>query len=176
MNKHAGDEQNEKKALTLVKKGQKEAFRYVVEKYKKQAYFIALSLVRNQEDALDLSQEAFIKAFRKIKRYDPEKEFFPWFYSLLKNICLDFLRRKKRRAEVSLESVLLFSEDDVDRGLESKLWEAVDSLPFEQKEIIILRYFQQFSYQEIAELTGKPIGSIMSSLYNAKKKLQKALS
>lgn len=79
-------EKDDRKVLDLVKKGQKEAFRHIVERYKKPAYYLALSLVRNQEDALDLSQEAFVKAFRKIKSFDLNKEFFPLLSPLVVKI------------------------------------------------------------------------------------------
>lgn len=167
---------SEKDILELVKKGNKAAYGAIVKKYMKSAYYIALGFVHNHQDALDLSQEAFIKAFRKIKRFDAEKEFFPWFYKLMKNLCLDYLRKRQRRSEVPLEGIEASRDERQEREIQEALWKAIAKLPFEQREVIVLRYFQQLSYKELVEMTGKPLGTIMSSLYYAKKKLREIVA
>lgn len=86
---------SEAEALERVKKGDREAYQIIVVKYMKRAYYICLSFVHNSEDALDISQEAFIRAFRKINRFDTKKPFFPWFYRLMRNLCLDYLKRSR---------------------------------------------------------------------------------
>ena len=131
--------------------------------------------MHNQEDARDLSQDAFIRAFRKIKQFDPENRFFPWFYKLLKNLCLDHIKRRQRCREIPLDSVQVIKEEKEDRELKAVMWRGIEELPFEQREIIILRYFRQYSYEEIAEILGKPLGTVMSSLFYAKKKLKEIL-
>ena len=77
--------------------------------------------------------------------------------------------------EIPLEDTLVLKEEKEDRELKEVLWKGIEQLPFEQREMIILRYFRQFSYQEIAELTEKPIGTVMSSLYYAKKRLKEII-
>jgi len=166
---------SESEAIKLVQKGDKEAYQVIVERYMKRAYYIVLGFVRNSQDALDLSQESFIKAFRNIKRFDPERPFFPWFYKLLKNICLDHIKRKSRAQEIPLDEIRVFKEEREDKEMKEILWKGIESLPFEQREVIILRYFQQLSYQEIAEITAKPVGTVMSSLYYAKKRLKEKI-
>jgi RNA polymerase sigma-70 factor (ECF subfamily) len=163
---------SEREILGMVQKGDREAYETIVKKYMHSAYYIALGLVHNQQDALDVSQDAFIKAFRKIRLFDNSKPFFPWFYRLLKNLCLDHLKRKKRVYQVPLEEISVLDEDRKDKELREMLWKGMEKLPLEQREVIIFRYFRQFSYAEIAELLGKPVGSVMSSLYYAKKKLK----
>jgi RNA polymerase sigma-70 factor (ECF subfamily) len=165
----------ERQMLERVRRGDREAYQGIVQRYMQTAYYIALGFVRNPQDALDVSQDAFVRAFRKIKQYDPEKRFFPWFYRLLKNLCLDHIKKRRRLAEVPLEDVLVYREDKDNRELKEILWKGIEQLPFEQREVIILRYFQQCSYQEIAEVTGKPMGTVMSSLFYAKKKLKDIL-
>lgn len=165
----------ERQMLERVRRGDREAYQGIVQSYMQTAYYIALGFVRNPQDALDVSQDAFVRAFRKIKQYDPEKRFFPWFYRLLKNLCLDHIKKRRRLAEVPLEDVQVFREDKHNRELKEILWKGIEQLPFEQREVIILRYFQQCSYQEIAEVTGKPMGTVMSSLFYAKKKLKDIL-
>ncbi len=166
---------SEREILLLVKKGRKEAYQAIVERYMKRAYYIALGFVRNPQDALDISQEAFIKAFRRIKSFDIERPFFPWFYKLMKNFCLDHLKRRSRIQEVPLDEGRILKEENEDREMKEVLWKGIESLPVEQREVIILRYFQQLSYQEISEVMGKPVGTVMSSLFYAKKRLKEAI-
>lgn len=166
---------SEKEALRRVKKGDAGAYRVIVELYMQKAYYIALGFLHNAQDALDISQDSFIKAFRRIKRFDVERPFFPWFYKLLKNLCLDHIRRRGRIREVPLEEGRVLADEHEDREMKEILWKGIESLPVEQKEVIILRYFQQLSYQEIAEITGKPVGTVMSSLFYAKKRLKDAI-
>jgi RNA polymerase sigma-70 factor (ECF subfamily) len=163
---------SEGEILEAVQKGNKEAYGAIVKKYMHTAYYIALGFVHNQQDALDVSQDAFIKAFRKIKLFDTRKPFFPWFYRLMRNLCIDHLKRKRHRMEVPLDDVKVLSVEKEDRELKKTLWKGIEELPFDQREVVILRYFRQLSYAEIAELTGKPVGTVMSSLFYAKKKLR----
>jgi RNA polymerase sigma-70 factor (ECF subfamily) len=166
---------SEKELIELVKKGSKEAYQEIVNRYMRKAYYIALSYVHNHQDALDISQESFIKAFRKIKRFNTQKPFFPWFYKLMKNLCLDHLRRRNRIKEIPLEGIKVLEGEKEDREMKKVLWKGIEGLPFEQREVVILRYFQQLSYSDIAEMTDKPVGTVMSSLYYAKKRLKKTI-
>jgi RNA polymerase sigma-70 factor (ECF subfamily) len=155
-----------------VQKGDREAYQEIVVRHMQTAYYVALAFVHNHQDALDISQEAFIRAFRKIKKFDTKRPFFPWFYRILKNICIDHYKHRRRLNEVPLEDVRVLEAEHEDKEMKKALWKGIDELPHEQKEIIVLRYFQQLSYQEIAELLDKPMGTVMSSLYYAKKRLK----
>ena len=166
---------SEKEILIRVRQGDRQAYQGIVKNYMQTAYYIALGFVHNPQDALDISQDAFVRAFRTIKQFDTEKRFFPWFYRLLKNLCLDHIKKRKRWAEVPLDDVQLFKEDKDNQEVKEIAWKGIEALPFEQREVIILRYFRQYSYEEIAEITGKPLGTIMSSLFYAKKKLREVL-
>ncbi len=163
---------SERQILEAVQKGDKEAYGVIVNRYMQSAYYIALGFVHNQQDALDVSQDAFIKAFRKIKMFDTSKPFFPWFYRLMRNLCIDHLKRKQRTREIPLDDVRILSAREEDKDLKKTLWKGIEELPFEQREVVILRYFRQLSYAEIAELIGKPLGTVMSSLFYAKKRLK----
>lgn len=163
---------SEKEILESVIAGNREAYQGIVQRYMRTAYFIALGFVHNQQDALDISQDAFVRAFRKINKFDPQKPFFPWFYRLMKNLCLDHIKRRKRLHEVPLDEARVFKVEKQDKEIKEIIWKGIEELPLEQREIIILRYFRQYSYQEIAEITNKPVGTIMSSLFYAKKRLK----
>lgn len=171
-NKREQEPVSERETLLRVQKGDKQAYGRIVKKYMRSAYFLALGFVHNHEDALDASQDAFVKAFRKIKTFDANRPFFPWFYRILKNLCLDRLRRVRRRKEIPLEGARVLASPEEDRDLKRAVWRGIEQLPLLEKEIIILRYFHQLSYAEIAECIQRPVGTVMSSLYYAKKKLK----
>lgn len=168
-------EATDRVVIETVLAGDKEAFGEIVNRYRSQAYRCALAILGNEQDALDLSQEAFIRAYRFLHRYDVNRPFFPWFYRILKNRCLSYLRKRKRRAEVSIDDVFGLSGSEIDRDQIRLVRECVAALPENHLEIIRLRYYQGLSYQEIADLLGKPIGSVMSGLYYARQKLKERL-
>ncbi len=163
---------DENNCIELVKQGHKDAYGVIVKTYMKKAYYIALGFMKSEQDAVDVSQDAFIKAYKHIKTFKTGNAFFPWFYQILKNLCLDWLRKKKNRQQLPLEEATCAAKSQFPEELKIRLWHGIDQLAIEEREIIILRYFQGFSYKEIADILNKPIGSVMSSLYYAKKKLR----
>jgi RNA polymerase sigma-70 factor (ECF subfamily) len=165
----------ESETIAAVRSGDKEAYRHIVEKYMQRAYYIALGFVRDPDTAMDISQMAFIKAYKNLKRFDLERPFFPWFYRILRNLSLDHIKRAKRLGEIPLEDVQILTDGREDRDMKEALWKAIEELPTEQREIIVLRYFEGLSYKEIAETVGKPIGTVMSSLHYSKRKLKSIL-
>lgn len=167
---------SDSEAIQAIKAGDREAYKAIVERYMRRAYGIALTFVRNPQDALDVSQMAFIKAYRNLKRFDAARPFFPWFYRILKNTCLDHLKRMSHTREIPLEDVGILKTEARDHEMKQMLWLAIEALPLEQREAIVLRYFQGMSYREVAETLNKPMGTVMSSLYYAKRNLRKAIS
>lgn len=167
---------SEKDILRAAAGGNKQAYQKIVTRYKSTAFYVALGFVKNVQDALDISQDAFIRAFRKIKKFDQSKAFYPWFYIILKNLCLDHLRKQRRMREIPIEKINVFEDESRNLEIRDALWKGIEMLPLVQREVIILKYFHQYSYQEIAEIIQKPIGTVMSSLYYAKKKLRKILT
>lgn len=163
--------------------GDKHAFGTLVKKYMKRAYFIALGLVGSHENALDLSQEAFVRAYRSIHKFDAKRKFFTWYYQILRNLCYNFLRDAARHAssfskitEVQLTELEDHSAD-VSAMLEQEelqrlLWQALNELKPAEREIIVLKDFQDMSYQEMAGILNCPIGTVMSRLYTARQALK----
>ncbi len=179
--------QDEQIAMRRCKGGSREAFEVFVNKYMKDAYFIALGLVGNREDALDLSQEAFVRAYRNINTVKPGRRFFPWFYQILKNLCISHLRKRKVRQAGSLDhedcpepadTGDAFLPDAVADRNEQKdrVWQAIAKLDPKHREVIILRHFQNMSYDQIAEALYCNKGTITSRLYYARNKLKELLS
>ncbi len=178
---------DEKSIIERCKQGEREAFASIVQHYMRPAYYVALGYVGSPEDALDLSQDAFVNAFRHIRRFDSARKFFPWFYSILKNLCLNHLARIHRRREEPIEGpagegTLPIPVEAVDpeqnalqQDLRAKLGLALRRLRPKDREIIILQHFQDYTYQEIADLLDIPIGTVMSRLYGARRALRREL-
>jgi RNA polymerase sigma-70 factor (ECF subfamily) len=176
----------EKSVIERWKNGDREAFAQIVQFYMADAYMTALGLVGNEEDAKDLSQDAFLKVFESRKSFDAEKPFYPWFYRILKNHCINYIRRFiKRRTGLCYpdqpDSERFASELPTPfEKLEQKerrkiLRAAVNGLSFDHREIIILKNFQGYSYKEIAEILQIPVGTVMSRLYYARKMLKELI-
>ena len=155
-------------------------------RYMKDAYFIALGLVGNREDALDLSQEAFVRAYRNIKQVKPGRKFFPWFYQILKNLCISHLRKRRYRRAASLDAddcpqvaaaPDVFSPDVLvnKNEVKAQLWEAIAKLDEKHREVIILRHFRGMSYDQISEALFCNKGTVTSRLYYARKRLKELL-
>ncbi len=165
--------------INRVKKGDKEAYGIIVKKYMKKAYFLALGFVGDTNDALDLSQMAFIKAYRSLSSFDQERPFLPWFYAILRNLCLNFVKRKKVIPMIPLEeanqSDPALCQEDHRNEMKEIVGDAIVSLSAEAREVILLKYFQECSYKEMTEILNCPVGTIMSRLYYARKKLRENL-
>lgn len=169
--------------------GSKHAFEAIVHKYMKDAYFIALGLVGNREDALDLSQEAFIRAYNNLESFNSERSFFPWFYQILRNLCFSHLRRRNRRQArfaTDLDSEQSTIEPEAHDGFapelvaerneaKDRLWKAIGQLEPKHREVIILRHFQDLSYEEISQVLLCNKGTVTSRLYYARKRLKEIL-
>lgn len=179
--------EQEKDSILRCMRGDKAAFETVVKAHMRRAYFAALSLVGNPDDAMDLSQEAFANAYRFIRRFDPEQDFYPWLYRIIKNLCMSHLRKKKRRdsilppegnPEPALEEAVSRQEPSlVPESGETKelLWQAIQELPPMEREAIVLKHFQGLSYKQIAASVNCPIGTVMSRLYSARQRLKEKM-
>ncbi|MCX7718837.1 MAG: RNA polymerase sigma factor [Candidatus Sumerlaeaceae bacterium] len=179
--------EEEKTIIRSVQMGDAAAFEDLVNAYKQKAYYVALGFVGNHEDALDLSQDAFVKAFKAIKTFDLNSPFFPWFYKIIKNHCLNYIKKNQRVRNDSLEELeeetfAQFEDDrpgprDVYADSETRhhLWRAIDRLKPDFREIIIMKHFHNLSYKEIAETLNIPIGTVMSRLFNARQELRELM-
>jgi RNA polymerase sigma-70 factor, ECF subfamily len=156
-------------------KGEKEAFRFLVERYQTQAVGHSMAILANREDALDATQEAFVDAFQALKKFDRTRRFYPWFYVLLRHRCYKLIA-KKREAENIEDAGILAPQPGVSGEESIALERALRSLSREDREIITLKYLDGFSYDEIAGLLKIPRGTVMSRLFYARKELQAKLT
>lgn len=156
-------------AIKKCQLGDREAFRHLVDRYQKRAVAHAMAVLLNRDDAEDAVQEAFIDAFKAIGRFDTSRTFYQWFYVLLRNRCYKLTAR--RRPTENLDDVQLLAaqrEDDTRFALE----QALRSLTHEEREIVSLKYFSGFSYDELAAHLQIPRGTVMSRLFYARQRLQ----
>jgi RNA polymerase sigma-70 factor (ECF subfamily) len=156
-------------------KGEKDAFRFLVERYQTQAAGHAFAILANCEDAADATQDAFVDAFRALKNFDTARRFYPWFYVLLRNRCYKIIA-KKRETETLEDAEILAPQTGVPDEERIALERALRSLSREDREIVTLKYLDGFSYDEIAELLEIPRGTVMSRLFYARKALHAKLT
>ncbi len=177
---------DEQKIIKKIQGGDVNAFELLVNEYEKNVYNLALRMCKNPEDAADMSQEAFIKAYNSLQSFRGDSKFSVWLYRIVSNLCLDHLRRQSRRPVSSLsvedsdgestELEIADEEQAPERLLERKTTrEAVrrglDRLNSEQREILLLREIQGFSYDEIADVLNIESGTVKSRIFRARKKL-----
>lgn len=161
-------------AIEKCRNGDREAFRFLVERYQKQAVAHSTAILGNREDALDAAQEAFIDAFQALGRFDTTRRFYPWFYVLLRNRCFKMTARR-RPAEDIEETEILQAQTGVSPEERFALEKALLSLAKEDREIITLKYLDGLSYEELAGRLQIPRGTVMSRLFYARKQLQAKL-
>ena len=178
----------ERELVAQAKSGDRQAFGALVTSYMRRAYYAALGLVGSHDDALDLSQEAFARAFRSSQYLDPDRPFYPWVYQILRRLCFNFLRDRQRRARRLGEREAWLVEEagarnmgnDPARGAElsdlrERLERAIEALPEKEREVLVLKEFEGLRYREIADLLAIPIGTVMSRLYAARRSLMSSL-
>ena len=149
--------------------------------YKLRAFHYALQTVGNREDAMDLTQEAFLRLHRHWHRRDRSRPFAPWLYSVVRNLAIDLLRKRSTRKESELEvapeaSSVPNPETQARHGeLNERLWREIQRLPDVQREALLLRDWHGLSYAEIAEATGASVTAINSRLHDARVRLRERL-
>ena len=182
---------NEQELVTRAKQGDQAAFEQLVRDNEKRIYNLTLRMVGNSDDALDLSQEAFLNAWKGLGSFKGDSAFSTWLYRLASNACLDFLRSRKRRQDTT-GSPLSLDDDEAppppaddsarpDLQLERKervqaLHRALDALPVHHRQVIVMRELSGLSYQEISEALELDLGTVKSRLTRARLALKKILS
>jgi RNA polymerase sigma-70 factor (ECF subfamily) len=177
--------------VARVAAGDREAYRALVDKYQGRAYAIAFDIVRTREDAEDVVQESFVKAYLSIAQFKGQSSFYTWFYRIVYNMAIDFKRKLSRREHDSISfddttspTVLAASgansqtgEDILSRKEQARrIQDVLEGISEEHRTVLMLREIDGLNYDEISKVVGVTRGTVMSRLHYARKKLQKALA
>lgn len=187
-------EQRDRKLVLRCQKGDDSAFRTLVEKYHKKAYSVALGMVHNPEDALDITQEAFIKVHKYIDNFKGSSSFYTWLYRIVINLCIDFLRREGRYNTVGYDDALTHGRDSDQsdplsqpdqsvtpsqelgrKEVGEQILKAIEALSANHRAVILMREVEGLSYREMAKILSCSQGTVMSRLHHARHKLRKLL-
>ena len=179
-----------------VQAGDSTAFRALFDKYHRRAFAVAVGVVKNEDDALDVVQEAFVKVHKNIHKFEGSSSFYTWLYRIVMNASIDHVRRTSRRKNQDFDERTLHEESDVAgdgalvptltdanpgkailrRELGNAIQAALQELPEHHRAAIVLREIEGMSYEEMAEALEVPKGTVMSRLFHARKKMQTALA
>ena len=179
-----------------VQAGDSAAFRALYDKYHRRAFAVAMGVVKNEDDALDAVQNAFVKVHKNIHKFQGSSSFYTWLYRIVMNVSIDHVRRTSRRKTLDFDERALHEESEIAgdgallprvtdanpgkaalrRELGSAIQAALAELPEHHRAVIVLREIEGMSYEEMAEALEVPKGTIMSRLFHARKKMQVALA
>ncbi len=159
--------------------GDKQAYAHIINKYKNPLYGTILRMTKNPHDAQDLVQEAFIKVYEQLEKYNQTGSFSGWLYRVAINHCMDEFRKKRyQMKQVEMDSVhdvnaehpeVVFMKKEKSRQLER----LIGTLPEDERLIILLRYINELSYDAISDLVGVPLSTVRNKLHRAKRKMRK---
>ena len=178
--------------ILRAKRGDSSAFRELVERHQRRALVLAMALVRDEQDAREVVQEAFLRVHRGLDRFHGTSSFFTWLYRIVTNLSIDLMRRPSRR-EVEWDDLLEHADEtegsflsrvaetdpfDAIRRQEiaERIWQSLEDLPPYHRGVIVMREVNGMSYEEMAEAMGVSKGTIMSRLFHARQKLQRVLA
>lgn len=195
------DQWTDERLVEASQVGNQDAFAELVRRYQSKVYNLALRYTNDSEIAMDITQDAFVRAWQMLPKFRGNANFYTWLYRIAMNLCIDRHRRAIVRGEtqkISLEDLLVerqrfedFEEADLwweeaeasepeaeilRQEMRQKVWEAVQKLPPLLKQVVLLREYEGLSLQEIAKITGTNVGTVKSRLYQARQHLKKLLA
>ncbi len=177
---------SDEQLVKAAKRGNMAAFEELVARHRDKIYARAFSMMRNEDEAIDLSQEAWVKSWQRLKQFQGESSFGTWMTRIVINLCLDQLRRRKRQRTESIEEmseesggverqmpvVTVNPTERLERGeLRKKIDQALAQLSYEHRTVLVLHEFEEMEYKEIAKTMECSIGTVMSRLFYARRKM-----
>ena len=178
------DIEQEKEIIRRVLAGEREAYAIIVENYKRPVYNLCYRLTGVLNDADDLAQDIFIRAYNQLKRFDTDRNFFPWFYTIALNIIRNHQKKKKNIQVKNIENTWNNPQNNAspdpeqrifDKEESEKLQACVNQLPFIQQEAVVLRYYQELPFEEIAEILSISLSAAKMRVYRGLDGLNKLM-
>jgi len=182
--------ENDSELINKAKNGDAKAYEGLLKKYKNSVYNLVYRMVRDVQEAEDLTQEAFIKAFNSLALFNEEYAFSTWLYKIATNNCIDFFRKRKLQT-YSLDKPIQYKDSEIQheipdpdlnpeksilaRERSSMIQEAIETLPEKYYTAIVLRHNDEKSYEEIAEILELPLGTVKARIFRAREMLNKVL-
>jgi RNA polymerase sigma-70 factor, ECF subfamily len=165
---------DDRKIVERVLKGDTEAFNLLVRQWEKPIYSFIVRMIGDRDEAMDLCQEAFMKAYRELGTLKDLDRFSSWLYRIAHNTCFSKLRKDQGKIFVELEPESHGSRTPIDSRLAVE--KALQHLPDDQREVVVLKVFQSLKFEEIAAIQGAPVSTVKSRLYMGFEKLRSILS
>jgi RNA polymerase sigma-70 factor, ECF subfamily len=196
--RRAREAEDDRVLIESAQAGDMSAFRRLVERHQRPAFAVAMALVRDENDARDVVQEAFLRVHKSLPTFEGGSTFFTWLYRIVTNLSIDLMRKPGRRTSdlgeredgrldpddgTALEAPFVDRLEGADpadavrrREIAARLQAALDALPSYHRAVIVMRELDGLSYEEMAQVMGVSKGTIMSRLFHARQKLQRALA
>ena len=173
------DEAEDRRLVERSRAGDLRAFDEIVLRYQRPLFNVALRMLNNYEDAVDVTQTSFLKAFEQLGSYDPDRKFFSWLYRIQMNEALNWIKRRKPNEDIP-EDLRSFTPNPEEEYLSSEIaasvQRAIAELPLGLRQVIVLRHIAGLSYQDIAEVLATPAKTVKSRLFEARHKLRDILA
>jgi RNA polymerase sigma-70 factor (ECF subfamily) len=191
---HEASNVDDVELVDAAKRGDREAFRALFERYHRRAYSLAYGVVHNADDALDVVQDAFIKAHKYLDKFEGTSSFYTWLYRIVMNLAIDHLRKHRKSRAVDFAEANVREEDAtgadelvprilganpgralVDKEIRGRIEAALEELSDNHRAVLVMRELEGLSYEEMAQVMGCSKGTIMSRLFHARRNMQKRL-
>ncbi len=188
---HGRDPVDDRELVAAAQRGDRDAFKTLFERYHRRAYALALGVVRHPDDALDVVQEAFIKAHKYLDKFEGNASFYTWLYRIVMNLAIDHLRKHRKVKPVELDETRLEAEGDdpllprilggnpgqalIDKQIRARIDTALDQLSENHRAVLVMRELEGLSYEDMAQAMNCSKGTIMSRLFHARRNMQKRL-
>ncbi|HEY0477691.1 MAG TPA: sigma-70 family RNA polymerase sigma factor [Kofleriaceae bacterium] len=188
---HGRDPVDDRELVTAAQRGDRDAFKTLFERYHRRAYALALGVVRHPDDAMDVVQEAFIKAHKYLDKFEGNASFYTWLYRIVMNLAIDHLRKNRKVKPVELDENRIEPDGDepllprilggnpgqalMDKQIRVRIDQALEQLSENHRSVLVMRELEGLSYEDMAQAMSCSKGTIMSRLFHARRNMQKQL-
>jgi len=159
------------------------AFTELIRRYQEKIYWVCRRMLKSHDDADDVAQNVFVKIYNALDKFNEASQFFTWAYRIATNESINFMRAQKVRQAVGLDTLIsepagkdAHPDEHIEKGEQRQIIEeAIAELPEKQRKVFVMRYYQELSYEEIAEVLGTSIGGLKANYFHAFKKIEETL-